>query len=89
MAVCSAESYRRPVNLSTWAKHYSESRACSINQLLFFLSFTLFLHTMLRPGADCLFCFLTEVCAVPENRLLEELLEIVWSVVNIPNAVAF
>lgn len=54
--------------------------------LAFFLPlppFTLFLHTMLRPGA-VFFCFRTEACAVPGNRSLEELLEIVGSVVNVP-----
>lgn len=50
-------------------KHYSERRACSINQLLVF-PFPLFFDAMFRPGVgnDFWGVFFTDVCAVPENR---------------------
>lgn len=52
-------------------QHYSERRTCSIHHLFFFsLSFTLFLHTMLRHGADCQFLFFNRTLCSARKQII-------------------
>lgn len=68
--------------------HYSERRACSIHHLLFFSpSFTLFLHTMLGPGA--IFVFERKFVQCQETDHWRSCSRLLGQPLTFPNAATF